>query len=68
MAVLEGLESYPQETEQWKSHLRKLYLLSMGNYKMQGEKQKEEDDAKNLSAEKATTKANTDDAVNSEEK
>ena len=32
MNILEALESYPHDSEQWRSRLRQLYLLSMGVY------------------------------------
>lgn len=38
MSILEGLESYPCETEQWHSYLMRLYLLSMGLFRGEGDK------------------------------
>jgi len=38
MNIIEGLESFPSSSDQWKSYLRQLYLLSMGNYLREGEK------------------------------
>ena len=35
--IVEALESYPYESEQWKSHLRQLYLLAMGSYRCEGD-------------------------------
>ena len=37
MSVLDGLESYPIETDQWQSRLRQLYLLSMGVFRFEGD-------------------------------
>ena len=38
MAMLvEGLETYDLENEQWKSYLRRLYLLGMGYYRREGD-------------------------------
>ena len=42
MAILELLENYQPEQEQWSSGLRQLYLLSMGVYKCQGDPISEE--------------------------
>ena len=33
LAIMEGLESYPIDSDKWRSHLRRLYLFSMGEFK-----------------------------------
>lgn len=37
MSILEGLESYPDNTDNWFSFLRRLYLLAMGLYRLEGD-------------------------------
>ena len=36
MQAVDGLESYEYESEQWRSNLRKLYLFTMGSYRLAG--------------------------------
>ena len=38
MSILEGLESYPSDSEQWQSRLRRMYLLSMGVFKTEDDR------------------------------
>ena len=52
MNIIEGLESFPSNTDQWKSYLRQLYLLSMGNYLREGEKVEPKEAPSPASAEK----------------
>ena len=37
MSILEGLESYETDSPQWQARLRQLYVLSMGEYRAEGE-------------------------------
>lgn len=36
MQAVDGLESYEYDSEQWRSNLRKLYLFTMGSYRLAG--------------------------------
>merc|ERR1712110_474759 len=40
LIIMEGLESYAPDSEKWHTFLRRLYLLSMGEYRTEKEPEK----------------------------
>lgn len=46
LIIMEGLESYAPDSEKWHTFLRRLYLLSMGEYRTEKEPEKVEDEEK----------------------
>ena len=42
LGILEGLESFQPDSEKWRQFLRRLYLLSMGEYTTEDDQPNEE--------------------------
>ena len=42
LSIMEGLESYTPESDKWHTYFRRLYLLSMGEFRTEVEVEKME--------------------------
>ena len=63
LGIMEGLESYSTDSNNWHMYLRRLYLLSMGEYKTEIEEEK----PKEADAEDSNSSIVIDDSKKTEE-